>query len=158
MKSTVTYLNEAKEALNLTSDYQLAKWLNVSTAALARYQSGQRTIDDYVCVRIAEALKINPLEIITAANYEREKDIGRKAFWEKFSHHRMVASIALVFVCGSMSYTGFGENFSSPLFLLAGSTVYSGSEGKPLIFNRLSIMRNGGNCVNISGDWPGSGS
>lgn len=81
MKSTRDYINEAKQELGLKSDYKMAKWLDVSTAALTRYQSGKRTIDDYAAVRIAEALKISPIEIIAAANFEREKEGKRKEFW-----------------------------------------------------------------------------
>jgi predicted transcriptional regulator len=85
MKTTVDYLNEAKTKLGLSSDYQAAKWLGVSTAALARYQKGQRTIDDYAAMKIADALGKQPIEVIALANMERETISERKEFWRKIA-------------------------------------------------------------------------
>jgi transcriptional regulator with XRE-family HTH domain len=142
MKRTIEYLDEAKEALGLTSDYSLAKWLNVKQNTVSQYRTGARVIDDYAAARIAEALKIDPLEVIAAANYEREKDEGRKTFWEHFSQHRMVAGVALALLCGSLLWGGFAENFSADSVFLVGSIASATGEGKPFPFNYLSIMRN----------------
>jgi transcriptional regulator with XRE-family HTH domain len=141
MKSTLEYLNEAKEALGITSDYGMAKWLNVSAQAVSKYKRGERVIDDYAAVKIAEALKIDPLEVITAANFEREKDDGRKAFWANFSRAGLAASFVLVFLGVSMVYAGFGINFSPRLFFFEESEGYTETRRKRLIFNRLFIMR-----------------
>ena len=84
MKSTQEYIEEAKRALSLCSDYRFAKWLGVKGATVSYYKSGKRIIDDYAAVRIAEALKIDPMEVIRAANYEREKEGKRKEFWRDF--------------------------------------------------------------------------
>jgi len=114
MKTTVDYLNEAKQRLGLSSDYQAAKWLGVSTAALARYQSGQRTIDDYAAARIAEALGKEPIEVIAIANMEREKASERREFWKKIATGTKTTALMLsVFV--SMAY---GYFFNLPSCIL----------------------------------------
>jgi hypothetical protein len=104
MKTTIEYLNEAKEALGIESDYGMAKWLKVSTAAMAQYRGGKRTIDDYTAAKLAEALRLNPLEVIAAANMEREKVSERKDFWRKLAQGGMAAAIFLAAI--SVTYSG----------------------------------------------------
>lgn len=85
MRTTLDYLNAAKSKLRITSDRALANWLGVSQPAVTQYQSGRRVIDNYVATKIAVALGIDPLEVIAAAEFEREKEGGRKKYWENFS-------------------------------------------------------------------------
>ena len=81
MKSTIEYLIEVKKKLGIASDYGLAKALETSQQAVSRYMTGQRVIDDYIAGKSAQILGISELEVIAAANAEREKDVDRKAFW-----------------------------------------------------------------------------
>lgn len=85
MKTTLEYLNEAKKALEIESDYKFAKWLNLTHGALSHYQSGRRIIDDYAAARIAEALGIPAIEVIAIANMEREKISEKREFWQKIA-------------------------------------------------------------------------
>lgn len=100
MKNTISYLDDAKKALNIDSDYAMAKWLGCSRMAVSHYRSGKRTIDDYAAVKIAEALHIEPMEIIATANMEREKTDDRKAYWENFYKRLggVAASLAVISV------------------------------------------------------------
>ena len=41
-------------------------------------------MDDYAYIVVAECLGIDPLEIIAAANMEREKNQARRDFWQDF--------------------------------------------------------------------------
>lgn len=98
MKTTVQYLNEAKEALGFDSDRKLAIWMEVSTAALARYQNGERTLDNYAAAKIAEALKLDPMEVIGAANWEREKDGKRREYWRQVVTRSAAAVLATAII------------------------------------------------------------
>ncbi len=40
-------------------------------------------MDNYAAARLAEALEINPMKIIAAAEAEREKDERKREFWQK---------------------------------------------------------------------------
>lgn len=84
MKKTIEYLREAKEKLNLESDYALAKKLGIERGAISQYQLNKRVMDDYTASKIAEILNIPAMMIIAAANAEREKDEGRKEYWQDF--------------------------------------------------------------------------
>jgi len=84
MKSTIMYVDEAKAKMSIESDYAMAKWLGVGRAAVSNWRVGRNVIDDYAAAKIAEVLELNPMEIIAAANIEREKDEERKRFWQKY--------------------------------------------------------------------------
>lgn len=101
MKTTLDYIKEAKAALGIQSDYALAKWLGITRHAVSGYQTGNRIIDDYTAAKIAEALGIDPLEVIAVANMEREKDEKRQAYWRKIFQHCAAACL-----CGFIVFSG----------------------------------------------------
>ena len=78
---TQEYLDKAKVSLGLQSDYALAKALKVTQPAISNYRAG-RTFDDDVALKVAEILKIQPLEVIAVANLERAKTEETRAMWK----------------------------------------------------------------------------
>jgi len=114
--NTINYIEAAKKKLGVTSNYALAKELGMSQAALSRYKSGDRVIDDYTAAKLAELLELEPIEVIAAANAEREKDSAKAAFWRKLAGGRQAAGLAGVLIlAGFLSGTGpsgEGENFT----------------------------------------------
>lgn len=83
--STINYINDAKKKMGIQSDYAFCKALQFSQPALSLYRNGKRIIDDYTAAKLAEILDINPLEVIAAANAEREKDLVRREMWLKLA-------------------------------------------------------------------------
>lgn len=84
MKLSSDYLQEALEKLGEMPGFRKAETLKISPQALSGYKNGERIMDDYACIVVAEYLGIDPLEIIAAANMEREKTQARKDFWADF--------------------------------------------------------------------------
>lgn len=85
MKQTTAYLDQVKQRHRLVSDYALAKYLRVGQPTVTRYRKRHAAMDDYTATRVAEALSINPMEVIAAAQAERAEraqDEEKKAFWE----------------------------------------------------------------------------
>lgn len=82
MKSTVQYLDAVRERLGLPSDYATAKALGVTRAAVSSYRTGRTIPDDLVCARIADALGVEPMEVIAAINYQRAKSEDARQLWE----------------------------------------------------------------------------
>ncbi len=105
MKTTIEYLEEAKKKLGITSDYEFAKRVGLKKQSLSRYRKKQGVMDDLACVKIAEILGVDPLEIITAANMEREKKEERRRYWEKFS--RRMGWVAVVII--AVFSAGYGQ-------------------------------------------------
>lgn len=98
--NTINYIEAAKKKLGITSDYAIAKELGMSKAAFSRYKTGGRVIDDYTAAKLAEVLGINALEVIAAANAEREKDSAKVAFWRRLATGGKAASLASVLIVG----------------------------------------------------------
>ena len=81
--NTLEYLDALKQKQGLTSDYQLAKLLNLETSNMTMYRKHRRVMDDYIAARVADFLQIDKLELIAQANAEREKDVEKRAYWEE---------------------------------------------------------------------------
>jgi transcriptional regulator with XRE-family HTH domain len=82
VKTTAEYLDAYKAKLGLPSDYALAKSLGVTRAAASKWKLGHAVPDELACARIADALGIEPIEVIAAAQFERAKDEHSRAVWE----------------------------------------------------------------------------
>jgi transcriptional regulator with XRE-family HTH domain len=95
MKTTGEYLKEAKSKLNAT-DYRMAKLLGITQSATSNYALGKRVMDDTTAAKLAGLLGIEAMEIIAAANAEREKG-EKKEFWENF-YKRLGGIAAGIFV------------------------------------------------------------
>ena len=84
MKKIKYYLDAAKKKHKPSSDYALAKTLQVGQSHISNYNSGRSYPDDKTAVKLARLLNINPLEIIAAAHYQRavkSDDSEGKKLW-----------------------------------------------------------------------------
>lgn len=127
--NTTEYLAAAKRKTGAKNSAALAKALGLTGAALSRYESGDRVMDDYTAAKIAEILDIDPMVIIAQANAEREKDDGKRAYWQKIAaRSTMHVALAVVAVV-VLLLTGEGETSYKSGLLIAGfiqNTNYSG--------------------------------
>ncbi|BCX89519.1 hypothetical protein MIN45_P1892 [Methylomarinovum tepidoasis] len=118
MKSTLEYIEEAKKKLGISSDNELAKRIGVNRAAVSQWKHGKSTMDVYACFQIAEILGIDPVEIITAANLEREKKEERRRYWEKFSRMRGWAAMLILGVISVIYSTPGAGNINGKKYTL----------------------------------------
>lgn len=93
MKTTIDYINEAMQQLDLQNDFALAKKLNLGSGTITNYRKGKRIVDDYTAAKIAELLRIPAIEVIAAANQEREQDEKKKEFWKKIRATCMIIAL-----------------------------------------------------------------
>jgi transcriptional regulator with XRE-family HTH domain len=68
---TKDYLNAVKRRLGLTSDYAVAKALNLSRKSVSRYMLGHGVPDALAAFRIAAALEIDPAGVVAFMELER---------------------------------------------------------------------------------------
>jgi transcriptional regulator with XRE-family HTH domain len=120
---TISYIEEAKKKLGLVSDYGIAKKLGMSQAAFSRYKSGERVIDDYTAAKLAEVLKISPLEVIAAANAEREKDSGKADFWRKIATGAQAGTVVSALIFGGIIYEGQVVDNVDNLYIMRNSGI-----------------------------------
>lgn len=81
MKTTVEYLIAAKAAIGVESDSALGKAIGLHRNAVGQYMNGSRVMDDYTALKVAQILGVDPLEVIAAANHERERSIEKREAW-----------------------------------------------------------------------------
>lgn len=82
MRLSADYLKEAIEKLNETSDSKAADKLGIHRNTIHQYLRGERIMDDFACIMVAEVLGIDGMIVIAAAQMEREKNQARKDVWE----------------------------------------------------------------------------
>ncbi|WP_064496204.1 helix-turn-helix domain-containing protein [Ralstonia insidiosa] len=101
------FLDDAIARHGLKNDTALAKLLGVRQNAVSQYRSGTRTMDNEMCLRVAQLLDMeNPLPIIMAADLDRAERAGQRSLWEVFSP-RMAHSAATILVLATAGVTNF---------------------------------------------------
>lgn len=80
-KTTAQYLGELKKHWGIESDYALAKKLETSGSVLHSYRTGRTRFDNYMCMRVAEILHLDPMLVIADIQAEREKRPEVKKYW-----------------------------------------------------------------------------
>ncbi|MCL6263164.1 hypothetical protein [Craterilacuibacter sp. RT1T] len=103
MKNARDYLEEALLKMGEISDAKKAEKLKISRQSISAYRKGERIMDDFMCIMVARELGIDPLEVIAAANMEREKTTERKDFWEDFRKQIGVLGVAGLVMMGTVS-------------------------------------------------------
>jgi predicted transcriptional regulator len=81
MKTTANYLDAVKTALNLPSDYALAKYWGVSKQDISEYRAGKRTLGEDRAIAVAHILGIDPAEPLIASHAERAKSEAAREVW-----------------------------------------------------------------------------
>ncbi|MGO4378019.1 helix-turn-helix domain-containing protein [Pseudoduganella sp. RAF53_2] len=103
MKSGL-YLDQVKDKLGLHQDKDLAEHFHVTKAAISQYKSGQRIMDNEMCLAVALILEVDPLRVIMAADIDRAERSGQSSLWSVFSQRMAAAAASAVLAVG---VTGF---------------------------------------------------
>lgn len=88
MKTLENYIDEFKEKLKIESDYQLSKEIKVSRQQISKIRNGETSIGREKCIRIASALKIDPLEMIATIEAQKEKNPDVRAIWIRLAKEK----------------------------------------------------------------------
>lgn len=99
MKNAEYYISAIKAKHNLPSDYAVAKFLGVTRQAISQVKKGGG-FDDYTSLKVAEALDIDPLEVIASSNAMKAKSEEEEKAWKKIMKKvsATAAGIALPFI------------------------------------------------------------
>ncbi len=105
----IELLDQSKTKLGVSSDYALAKKLEMNQGDITGYRKGTRYPTPYALVKIALLLDLDPLALIAEAEAQTEKNPQRKGFWQNFA--RRVGSLAAVAVlCFTASFGSESAN------------------------------------------------
>lgn len=106
------YLDAVKAQLNIQSDYELAKRLEVGNGRIVMIRNGERPIPLAMAFKIAITLQLDPSQVIADLEEQREKNEKRRDFWRSFlSRASMgIAALActLVLIFSAMSGSAQG--------------------------------------------------
>lgn len=86
------YFEAAKTALNIQSDYELAKRLGVGNGPLAQMKKEARNVPLDIAYKLAITLNLDPAEVVADLESQREKNPTRQAFWRSFIKHARTAA------------------------------------------------------------------
>src|SRR5437016_3539868 len=100
---TAQYLDAAKRALGIGSDYALAKHLKTSTSRIGNWRAGRSLPNSATAVQLAEILGVDELRVIADIELERGSN---DELWRRIA--RRVAAVAMVI--GAASFGQFNNN------------------------------------------------
>lgn len=87
MKTIVDYIEELKEKYNLNSYYKTMAYIGMERQAWSKIQKGQG-ISEKNAMRLAEALKIDPIEIIAVSSALKAENNEIKLMWLKLAKQK----------------------------------------------------------------------
>lgn len=119
------YLDATKARIGVTSDYELAKRIEISDKVIPAIRRGERHLPLDVAYRIAITLELDPAEVVADLEGQREKNEKRAAFWRSFTlRARQAAVIALCTL--ALSYSGISGDAAKLLggLAVAASAAY----------------------------------
>lgn len=111
------YLDAVKSQLDIQSDYELAKRMEVGNGRIVMIRSGERPIPLAMAFKIAIALEMDPAQVVADLEEQREKNPARRDFWRSFLSRApmllavLVCTLALNFsaICESAPRALFGR-------------------------------------------------
>ena len=102
------YLDEAIKRRGLKNDRALAEELGLVHSAISHYRTGRRSMDNEVCLRVAQLLDMdNPMPIIMAADMDRAERSGQRSLWEVFSPRMAHSGLVALLVSLGLGVTNF---------------------------------------------------
>lgn len=102
------YLDALKHANGITSDYALAKLLDLKAGWLPAIRRDERALPLETAYKIAIGLNLDPAAVVADLESQREKNPKRQEFWRGFLSR---AAIPVILACTlALSFIGdFGD-------------------------------------------------
>lgn len=96
----IEFLDGCKKKLDVSSNYALAKVLDIPEPRIHDYYKGKAMPDEYGCFRIAECLEIDPAIVIAEIRAETEKNPRKREFFKVFRGACGKAAAGIILVLG----------------------------------------------------------
>lgn len=128
-----TYLEKAQRKAG--SQIKLAKILGISDRYIRLVRDGERSLADDICIKLADYINEDRLEVIAASNLVTEKDEEKRKIFEScFQKVASLAGIAIVTLIvtistGSNTHAGFegsivdNTNYTQLLYTFCGTVL-----------------------------------
>lgn len=118
------YLDAAKAELGIESDNALARRFEVTRQRISAYRKGGVWPDNYIIMKLAITLKLDPATVLADLESQREKDEKRAEFWRSFLSR--AALVALIACTLASSFTAISDTEAAQLggILTASAAVF----------------------------------
>jgi hypothetical protein len=115
MQTSREFLDAVKRRHSLTSDYQLAKFLQVSRQRISANLHGGVIINDEAALKVAEALELDSGYVLACLAAERSKTATARAAWLKLAGAAaaVLAAIAITAEPGALLPTASAAGLPS---------------------------------------------
>lgn len=90
-------LDEAQKKLEVSSDYELAKKLEMPKQRISAWRKGEEKPNAYACARLADAIGVSPLALLAQVEAATEKNEARRDYWRALCE-RVGVNLLLVFI------------------------------------------------------------
>ncbi len=103
------YLDACKATLGITSDYELAKRLEIRRNGIPEIRQGKRPMPEEMVFRVALTLELEPSEVLADLRLQSCKTEKEKELWSSFlsrSALRSLCGMLLVLFVGFVSVAG----------------------------------------------------
>lgn len=118
------YLDAAKAELGILADNELAKRIGTTRFRISAYRKGTEWPDNYIVMKIAITLKLDPARVLADLESQREKDKTRAEFWRSFLSR--AALLVLIACTLASSFTAISDTEAAQLggILTASAAVF----------------------------------
>lgn len=97
------WIDRVKIAKGFESDYRVSKELGLTRQAISEYRNKSVTLNDATAIKVAEALKIDPSQILADQALERAKTEPEKRAWAGVLERLGGMAAAIIFMVGGTS-------------------------------------------------------
>lgn len=111
MNTTNRYLDRLAAMQDGCSDYRLSLLLGATRQAVSKWRSEQTQLDDKYAMRLAELIRVDPIQVIAEIRAEREVDPDTRKLWrrmatmaEKYGHAAGVV-LAILAMLASVGFS-----------------------------------------------------
>ena len=106
------YLDAAKAELGILADNELAKRIGTTRFRISAYRKGVEWPDNYIVMKLAITLKLDPARVLADLESQREKDKTRAEFWRSFLTR--AALLVLIAYTLASSFIGTSGTAATP--------------------------------------------
>jgi hypothetical protein len=116
---TAQYLDLAKKALGIATDYALAKHLGTTTSRIGNWRAGRSLPDALMCERLAKITGIADVRVIADVQAERSSNPEEIELWRRIAKRVAVAvlpAIAAAIAAPSPAEASMPQSGNPPVY------------------------------------------
>lgn len=117
MKAT-EYLDATKKVMQIASDYELAKKLDIRPEHVGEMRNEKRAIPLSMAYKLAITLELDPAKVVADLEAQREKNPIKQEFWRSFLSHavKLTVLLACMLVLSFSAGLGSGQGATGGAF------------------------------------------